>query len=86
MVCNLVSVVRIYGASDLIIHGTRCRPKRDDCKTRDEGRSLDYDAKERNAASIRFGRNPSGQGFAGGLPCCAPCITSRKAIVATMQD
>jgi hypothetical protein len=45
---------------------------RDDHKARDAGRSWDYDAKERNAMSARFYRNPGGRGFAGGLPCQAP--------------
>jgi hypothetical protein len=45
---------------------------RDDHKARDAGRSWDYDAKERNAMSARFYRNPEGRGFAGGLPCQAP--------------
>src|SRR5690349_21240500 len=39
---------------------------------RDAGRSWDYDAKERNAMSARFYRNPLGRGFSGGLPCQAP--------------
>jgi oligopeptide transport system substrate-binding protein len=47
-------------------------PNGNDRKARDEGRSPDYDAEERNTASTRVGRNPSGQGFAGSLPCQAP--------------
>ena len=41
-------------------------------QTRDEGRSLDYDAKERNAVSARFYATRMGRSFAGGLPCQAP--------------
>ena len=41
-------------------------------KARDAGRSWDYDAKERNAMSTRFYRNPVRRGFGRGLPCQAP--------------
>ena len=41
-------------------------------QTRDEGRSLDYDAKERNAVSVLFYATRMGRGFAGGLSCQAP--------------
>ncbi len=71
---------------------------RDDRKARDEGRSVAYDAEERNAASARFCRNPKGAGFAGGLLRCAPCegndhslrrtpcIPPRKTERAAMRD
>ena len=57
-----------------------------------------YEAKERNTASARFCRNPTGRGFAGGLRCQArsegndrsrprlSCIPSRKAAVAPAWD
>ena len=38
----------------------RCWQNADGCKARDEGRSQDYDAEERNDADAAFCRNPHG--------------------------
>jgi hypothetical protein len=41
----------------------RCWQNADGCKARDEGRSQDYDAEERNNADAAFCRNLEGRGL-----------------------
>jgi len=77
----------------------RCWQNADGCKARDEGRSSDYEAEERNDADAAFCRNPEGRGLSGrsalslGLPRgsghwlhLASRIPSRIATVATAWD
>ena len=48
------------------------------CEARDEGRSLDYDAEERNEADGHFlVQTRRGRGFPGDLLCRAPCEGGR---------
>src|SRR5438445_13262587 len=87
------------GTSKQVPRGLRCGQKADECEGRDEGRSLGYDAEERDEAGAAFCRNPDGT-----EPFRAVCfvarlangtchwrrlasrIPSRKAAVATVRD
>jgi hypothetical protein len=51
------------GSAEQILAERVAGQNRDDHKARDAGRSWDYDAKERNAMSERFYRNPDGTGL-----------------------
>ena len=61
------------GTSDQVLRKLRCRQNADGCEARDEGRSSDYEAEERNDADAEFCRNPEGRGFPGGLLCRSAC-------------
>ncbi|HXZ96201.1 MAG TPA: hypothetical protein VEG37_04015, partial [Burkholderiales bacterium] len=43
------------------LRGLRCGQNADGCEARDEGRSVNYEAEERNDADVAFYRNPKGQ-------------------------
>jgi len=49
------------GTSDQVLRELRCWQNADGCEARDEGRSQDYEAEERNDAAAAFCRNPEGR-------------------------
>src|SRR5438093_200878 len=53
------------GTSEQVPRGLRCGQNADECEARDEGRSFDYDAEERDEAGAAFCRNPDGTGLFG---------------------
>src|SRR5438552_1723659 len=61
------------GTSERVPRGLRCGQNADECEARDEGRSLGYDAEERDEAGAAFCCNPEGRGFSGGLLCREAC-------------
>jgi len=67
------TVSEAKGTSDKVLPGLRCSQNEDGCEARDEGRSLDYEAEERNDADAAFCRNPEGRGSSGGLRCRSAC-------------
>src|SRR5207245_6560932 len=56
---------RAQGTAGRVRRGLRCGQNADECEARDEGRSLGYDAEERDEAGAAFCRNRDGTGLFG---------------------